>query len=109
MKVFTESKYLKHQELNGQDWVVTIDRAERHEMKNNDNETEKKFVLFFKEIEKGMILNATNMNVLYTLFNSDDSDDWAGKRITLYTKDDIEMGGKIMSGLRIRAKHPAAA
>lgn len=110
MKVFTESKYLKHQELNGQDWVVTIDRVEHHEMKNKDNEKpEKKFVLFFKELEKGMILNATNMNILFALFNTDDSDNWAGKRITLYTKDDIEMGGKIMSGLRIRSKLPAAA
>lgn len=108
MKVFTESKYLKHQELNGQDWVVTIDRVERHDMKKDDGTMEKKFVLFFKELDKGMILNATNMNTLYALFNSDDSDDWAGQRITLYTKDDIEMGGKIMSGLRIRAKKPAA-
>ena len=110
MKVFTESKYLKHQELNGQDWVVTIDRVERQEIKNMDsNAMEKKFVLFFKELEKGMILNKTNMNILYALFNSDESDDWVGKRITLYTKDDIEMGGEIMSGLRIRSKHPAAA
>lgn len=109
MKVFSESKFLKHQELEGQDWVVTIDRVERQELKNRDNnEIEKKFILFFKELEKGMILNATNMGILNGLFKSDESDDWVGKRVTLYTKDDIEMGGKIMSGLRIRAKLPAA-
>lgn len=107
MKVFTESKYLKHQELDGKDWVVTIDRVERHDLKNQDGQLEKKFVLFFRELDKGMILNSTNMNILYSLLNSDDSDDWAGKRVTLYTKDDIEMAGKIMSGLRIRAKLPA--
>lgn len=108
MKVFNESKYLKHQELDGQDWVVTIDRVERHEMKSRDGKQEKKFVLFFREHEKGMILNATNMNTLYKLFNSDDSDDWAGKRIAIYTKEDIEMGGELVPGLRIRPKHPAA-
>ena len=107
MKVFTESKYLKHQELDGKDWVVTIDRVERHDLKHQDGQLEKKIVLFFRELDKGMILNSTNMNILYSLLNSDDSDDWAGKRVTLYTKDDIEMAGKIMSGLRIRAKLPA--
>lgn len=108
MKVFTESKYLKYQELDGQDWVVTIRDVERHEIKAKDGKLEHKFVLFFVEHDKGMILNATNMKMLYKLFNSDESDDWKGKRITLYTKDDIEMGGEIMSGLRIRAKLPLA-
>ncbi len=108
MKVFSESKFLKHQELDGQDWVVTIDRVERQEMKNNDGKQEKKFVLFFKEIEKGMILNATNMHTITTLLKSDESENWAGKKITLYTKDDIEMGGKLVPGLRVRPKLPAA-
>lgn len=108
MKVYNESKYLKHQELDGQDWAVTIRDVERHTMDGKDGKKENKFVLFFKEHDKGMILNATNMKMLYKLFNTDESDEWKGKRITIYVKDDIEMGGEIMSGLRIRAKLPAA-
>ncbi len=107
MKVFTESKYLKHQELDGQDWVVTISDVERQSIKNNEGKDESKFVLFFKEHPKGMILNSTNMKVISNLLKSDESEEWKGKRITLYVKDDIEMGGKIMSGLRVRAKLPA--
>ncbi len=107
MKVFTESKFLKHQDLEGQDWVVTIRSVERQEMENRDGKKERKFVLFFKEHEKGMILNATNIGTITTLFNSDDSDNWVGKRVTIYEKDDVEMGGKLISGLRVRPKLPA--
>lgn len=106
MKVFNESKFLKHQELEGKDWVVTIAGVERQELENRDGTKEKKFVLFFKEHEKGMIINATNIGTLTALFASDDSDDWIGKRVTIYEKDDVEMGGKLVSGLRIRPKLP---
>ena len=47
MKVFTDSKYLKHEELDGHDWDFTIDRVERHTMKNNEGQEEQKFVVFF--------------------------------------------------------------
>ena len=107
MKVFSESKYLKHEELDGQDWDFTIDRVERHKMKNSEGQEEQKFVLFFKEMEKGMILNATNMKTITKLMNSNESDDWCNRRITVYTKDDIEMGGELKSGLRVRPKAPA--
>lgn len=108
MKVFNESKFLKHQELEGKDWVVTISGVERQEIENRDKTKERKFVLFFKEHDKGMILNSTNIGTLTTLFGSDDSDQWVGKRVTLYEKDDVEMGGKLVSGLRIRPKLPMA-
>lgn len=106
MKVYNESRYLKHQDLDGNDWVVTIRDVTREDIKEKDGTSKKKFIVYFKECEKGLVLNTTNMNMLYKLLLSDDSDAWIGKRITLYVKDDIEMGGEIMSGLRIRAKLP---
>jgi len=106
MKVYNESKYLKHQDLDGNDWVVTISDVTRDDIKDKDGTSKKKFVIHFKECDKGLVLNTTNMNMLYKLLLSDDSDAWIGKRVTLYVKDDIEMGGEIMSGLRIRSKLP---
>lgn len=106
MKVYTESKYLKHQDIGDVDVVVTISNVTREDVKNKDNTTQKKFVVHFRELEKGMILNSTNMNMITKLMGTDDSDGWIGKRITLYTKDDIEMGGEITSGLRVRSKLP---
>ena len=106
MKVYNESRYLKHQDLNDQDVVLTIQDVTREDIKEKDGTSKKKFILHFKELEKGLVLNTTNMNMLYKLLLSDDSDDWKDKRITLYVKDDIEMGGEIMSGIRIRSKLP---
>jgi len=106
MKVYNESRYLKHQDLEGNDWVVTIKNVTRDDIKDRDGTSKKKFILHFNEVDKGLVLNTTNMNMLYKLLLSDDSDDWTGKRITLYVKEDIEMGGEIMSGIRIRAKLP---
>lgn len=106
MKVYNESKYLKHQDLEGNDWVLTIKNVTREDIKDRDGTSKKKFILHFNEHEKGLVLNTTNMNTLYKLLMSDDSDHWTGKRITLYVKDDIEMGGEIMSGIRIRGKLP---
>ena len=106
MKVYNESKYLKHQDLEGNDWVVTVKNVTREDIKDRDGTSKKKFIVHFNEVDKGLVLNTTNMNTLYKLFQSDDSDDWTGKRITLFCKDDIEMGGEIMSGIRIRAKLP---
>jgi len=106
MKVYKESKYLKHQDLEGNDWVLTITSVTREEMKDRNGAMKKEFILHFKEVEKGLVLNTTNMNMLYKLLMSDESDNWIGKRITIYTKDDIEMGGEIMSGIRIRSKLP---
>lgn len=106
MRVYNESRYLKHQDLNGADMVLTIARVTREEIKDKDGSSKKKFILYFKELDKGLVLNTTNMNTLYAVLKTDESDDWIGKRITLYEKDDIEMGGEIKSGIRVRPKAP---
>lgn len=106
MKVYNEGTFLKHQDLGTQDWPVTILEVERQEIKNKDGSNDKKFVVYFEEIEKGLVLNTTNMNMLYKLFQTDESDEWIGQRITLYVKDDIEYSGDLVSGIRIRSKKP---
>ena len=106
MKVYSESKYLKHQDLDGQDMVLTIANVTRENIKEKDGSDKKKFILYFREVEKGLVLNSTNMNTLYAVLKSDESDEWIGKRITLYEKDDVEFGGKLVSAIRIRPKAP---
>lgn len=106
MRVYNESKYLKHQDLDGKDMVLTIADVKREELKEKDGSSKRKFVLYFQELEKGLVLNTTNMNILYSLMKTDDGDVWIGKRITLWTKEDIEMGGEMKAGIRIRNKFP---
>lgn len=106
-KFSTDSKYLKYQELDGQDWIVTIDHVTQ-EILEKDNKKDKKWVLYFKELEKGLALNATNGNTLIKILGTDEMNDWAGKRVALYVKDDIEFGGELVSGIRVRPKLPLA-
>jgi hypothetical protein len=59
-------------------------------------------VIHFSELEKGMVLNKTNLKRIAYATGSDETDDWAGKQIVLYTDPDVEFGGEIVGGLRVR-------
>lgn len=49
-------------------------------------EKERKAVLYFEGKAKGLALNFTNYQTLLSMFGTDDSDIWKGKRIVLYTE-----------------------
>lgn len=105
MKVFQPSTFLKHEDLDGQDWVVTIKHVSMEPIKSQDGKEKDKFILHFNEC-KPLVLNKTNMTTLIKLFKTNESDEWVGKKITLYVKDDVEFGGELVSAVRIRAKLP---
>ena len=104
-KFSTEGKYLKHQDLDGKDWVFTIASFKKESLGKGD-EQEMKWVLYFDEMEKGFALNATNGKVICELYG-EEMDIWVGKKITLYEKDDVEFGGKLVSAIRVRRKVPS--
>lgn len=106
-KFSTDGKYLKHQELPEGDTIVTIRSYQQERLKANDGTEQKKWVLYFEEMEKGLALNATNGKTLCKVLMSDDMDDWIGKKVALYTKDDVEFGGELVSAIRVRPKKVA--
>ncbi len=56
--------------------------------------------LFFVGKDKGLVLNKTNFNVIADITGEADSDDWPGKRITLYaTKVDYQ--GRRVDAIRV--------
>lgn len=108
MKVFQPSSFLKQEDLEGNDWVVTIKNVTKEAIKSSDGTSKDKFIVHFNEC-KPLVLNKTNMTTLITLMGGNDSDLWTGKRITLYVKDDVEFGGKMVSAIRVRSKLPLTA
>lgn len=106
-KFSTEGKHLKYQDLNGSDMVLTIKRYAKETLKGKDGSENRKWVLYFNEIEQGLALNATNGSTISKVLGTDEMDNWIGQRITLYEKDDVEMGGELVSGIRVRPKKPA--
>ena len=70
---------------------------------------EMKWCLTFQEIDKPLVLNATNVQLCEQILGSDDTDDWQGKRIVLYTDPNVSFQGKLTGGIRVRAPKPSAA
>ncbi len=97
-----ESKFLKKEDV-GTGALLTITGCEQQNVAKDDQDPELKWVLTFKEAEKPLILNSTNIAACERICESDDTDDWIGKQIVLYNDENVSFGGKITGGIRIRA------
>jgi hypothetical protein len=95
---FFPSNYLKASDLAGKERQVTISHIETRTF---DNDTKRKPVALFSETgTKGLVLNKTNFVTLAAI-HGDNSDNWAGKTITIYP-DFTSYQGKPIETIRIR-------
>jgi hypothetical protein len=99
------SKYLKAVDAEPE-LTLTVDTIKQEPVVNKEGESEDKWVLYFKEVQKGMILNVTNTNTLVGLYGKE-TDEWIGKRIVL-TAPEVTAFGKTAPALRISSKKPVA-
>lgn len=102
-----ESKYLKQSDVDD-DINVTVQGLKRVNVARDDEDPDYKWVCKFNEFEKPMVLNATNIKRMAKALG-DDTDDWTGNQVTLYVDPDIEFGGNVVGGLRVRAIKSKAA
>lgn len=98
------SKWLAAADLDDSDLVVTIRGCTQEEV----TPTESKWVLWFEETEKAMVLNKTNSKMIAQLLLSDDTDDWIGKQIVLFPTQ-VDFQGDQVDAIRVRKKLPKAA
>lgn len=95
-----ESKYLKQSDIP--DPVqVTIHSLKKVNVARDDEDPDYRWTAKFGEFAKPMVLNVTNLKRLAKALG-DDTDDWMGKTVELYTDPDIEFGGNVVGGLRLR-------
>lgn len=95
------SKYLKQSDVEPPK-LVTIAGVEK--VKFDDKGTAKeKWTMSFRELDKPLMLNKTNVNRTVRATATDNVDDWTGKKIVLYFDPNVEFGGDIVGGIRIRA------
>lgn len=104
-----ESKYLRQQDVDGE-VMVTVQSIKKVNVARDDEDPEYRWTMKFKEHAKPMVLNVTNLKRLAKALG-DDSDSWIGEQIMLYVDPDIEFGGNVVGGLRLRgiAKSKAVA
>lgn len=96
-----ESKYLKQSDVPDP-VIVTVAKIGRVNIAKEGDAPEEKWALRFKEFNKPMLLNSTNIKLLEKACGSDDTDHWLGKEVILYTDENVSFGGQVVGGLRIR-------
>jgi hypothetical protein len=96
------SSYLKQSDFDENGFIVTVATIEQKNVARDDEPEERKWIVTFKEYEKGMVLNSTNIQALAKACGSDDTDDWAGKEVIVYVDPNVGYGGKTTGGLRIK-------
>jgi len=98
-----ESKYLKQSDVHDE-MIVTITKVGKANIAREGDTPEYKWMIRFEELPKPMVLNATNIKRLAKACQSDDTDHWIGKRVTLYVDPDVEYAGNIVGGLRFKSQ-----
>jgi hypothetical protein len=98
-QIFT-SPSLKVEDLNKKRVNLTIKEVEIKEFDGDP-----KPVLHFKETEKTFVCNKTNSNMIASLTEQDDTDDWVGYRITL-RPDMTTFNGKPTPCIRVDSELP---
>jgi len=96
------SKFLKRSDLGDEDErIFTISGVSEENAGTADAE-DIKWAINFKETDKPMILNWTNMQMLEKVTGSDNTDDWTGKRILVWFDESVQFKGEMKGGLRIK-------
>ncbi len=88
------NNYLGAPDLHEKDVTLTISRLAREKLRTNEGD-ENKWILYFQEMEdrarkdpdkinKRMVLNKTNAEMIARTTGQSDTDNWPGQKITLY-------------------------
>jgi len=96
-----ESKYLKQSDLDGE-VEVTILKVGQLNVAREDAEPEMKWAAKFQEFKKPMVLNSTNLQLLAKACESEESEEWIGKKVVIYADPNVSFGGKLVGGLRVK-------
>lgn len=98
-----KSRYLKASDVAEEDLTLTIRNVTMERMPDD----KEKPVVWFRERHldgKGLVLNATNWDVIAGMLG-DDSDDWSGKKIIL-TSEDVRFQGVVKPAIRVVEQRP---
>ena len=96
------SKYLKSSEIKGRAITAVIERWEIETVGDD-----RKLVIYFQNMKKGLLVNKTNADRLSHLYGPD-TDDWIGREIVLYSEL-TNYQGRAMDGIRVRAPEAPSA
>lgn len=94
---FLGGNYLKKEDVDGP-MTATVTGVWSEAVLNAGR---KKLVISFREIQKPLILNKTNIKRLARIFGTQDTREWRGP-VTIYVEQGVEYAGRVVGGIRIR-------
>lgn len=102
-----KSKYLQKSDVTPP-VLVTISGYRQENVAKEGEPAEDKWLLTFSELDKPMVMNSINGELIAQALGDEDFDGWISKKIVLYVDPNVQMAGKIVGGIRCRApKKPA--
>lgn len=105
------SKYLTKEDVDPKK-LVTI-RKFAMETIEGRGKSEDKWILYFAECEKGMVLNPTNQKLMMMALGmtpDSDTNDAIGKKIVVWNDMSVQdLNGELVGGIRIRKYNPSPA
>ena len=104
------SKFLKKEDV-GEEALVTITAITRENVAMEGAEAEYRAAAHFQELEKPMILNSTNGQIIARIAGTEDDIEvaWRGVQVVLYNDPNVSFGGRLVGGIRVRAPKKGAA
>lgn len=103
-----ESNFLKKEDC-GNGILVTIKTVSQENVAKSGAPEELKWCVHFGELEKPMVLNNTNAQLIAQIAKSEETDHWTGVKVVLFHDPSVSYGGKIIGGIRVRAPRGKAA
>lgn len=97
-----ESKYLTKDDVQPPR-LLTIKSFDRQNVARQDDEPEYKWIMYFMEEEKGMVLGSTNRELLKMALGTSSPSEALGRKIVLFNDPSVSYGGKLTGGIRLRA------
>lgn len=100
------SKYLKQSDVPAP-ILVTLGRVEKINLAQEGDTPEHKWALHFAEMDRPMVMNSTNINIVMECLGQE-TDGWVGNKMVLYVDPNVVYSGKRVGGLRLRLPKQAA-
>jgi len=104
MELNIPGEYLKKEDFEkGEEMVLTIEGGKMEEV---GQEKDNRPCLSFKETDQKLVLNKTNISLIFAAHGVTNTEELKGKRITLYVDKSVSFGGKVVGGIRVKAEDP---
>lgn len=97
-----ESKYLKKEDMGPNGRVLTIKDIDQIDVSMENEPEELKWVMFFAEVTKGLVLNRTNREDIADILESRNPNDWLGKQVGFWNDPGVRFAGKKVGGIRVK-------